>query len=73
VTLHLGGSSVVTEFNLINIIYQVFALIIPVSIIILIIYFVRSTRKKSEQLKKIEQKINDLDKKINSLSANDER
>ncbi|WP_078596544.1 hypothetical protein [Evansella clarkii] len=63
----------VTEFNLIDIIYQVFALIIPVSIIILIIYFVRSTRKKSEQLKKIEQKINDLDKKVNSLSANDER
>jgi uncharacterized protein YoxC len=64
---------VVTEFNLIDIIYQVFALIIPLSIIFLIIYFVRSTKKKSEQLKKIEQKIDDLDRKVHLLSENEKR
>ncbi|UTR10008.1 DUF4083 domain-containing protein [Evansella sp. LMS18] len=63
----------VTEFNLIDIIYQVFALIIPLSIIFLIIYFVRSTKKKSEQLKKIEQKIDDLDRKVHLLSENEKR
>ncbi|MCE7792164.1 hypothetical protein K8O68_06965 [Salipaludibacillus sp. CUR1] len=51
-----------TDF--INIFYQIVALLVPVSIIILIFYIVRLTKKRSEQLRRIEKKIDDLDSKV---------
>ncbi|WP_078592919.1 hypothetical protein [Evansella clarkii] len=57
-----------TDF--IDILYQIVGFLIPVSLIILIFYLIRSTKKRSEQLRRIEKKIDVLESKVNSSSTN---
>jgi preprotein translocase subunit YajC len=49
--------------NMTDVIYQMFAILIPVTLIILIFFFVRSSKKRNEQLKRLEAKIDNLQKK----------
>ncbi|MFD1777206.1 DUF4083 family protein [Fredinandcohnia salidurans] len=43
--------------NIGDIIFQLFALLIPIAIIVAIIIFVRSSKKRKEQLDRIEEKL----------------
>ncbi|RSD28873.1 DUF4083 domain-containing protein [Mesobacillus subterraneus] len=43
--------------NIGDIIFQLFTLLIPFSLIAAIIYFVRSSKKRKEQLDRIEEKL----------------
>lgn len=44
-------------FNIGDIIFQLFALLVPIFFIIIIVFFVRSLRKRKEQLDRIEKKL----------------
>lgn len=44
-------------FNIGDVIFQLFALLIPIVIIVAIIFFVRSSKKRKEQLDRIEEKL----------------
>ena len=46
-----------TLLNLGDIIFQLFAILVPVIFIILIFLFIRSSKKRNERLKRIEEKI----------------
>ncbi|WP_133058605.1 DUF4083 family protein [Halalkalibacter urbisdiaboli] len=41
-------------------IYQIIAILIPISIILLVAWFIRSSIRKSKQLKRMEQKLNEI-------------
>ncbi|WNS76476.1 DUF4083 family protein [Bacillus sp. DTU_2020_1000418_1_SI_GHA_SEK_038] len=43
--------------NIGDIIFQLFALLIPIVIIVGIVFFVRSSKKRKEQLDRIEEKL----------------
>ncbi|MFD2512063.1 DUF4083 family protein [Halalkalibacter alkalisediminis] len=42
-------------------IYQLVAILIPITIIFLVVWFIRSSIRKSKQLKRIEQKLDEID------------
>ncbi|WP_227940256.1 DUF4083 family protein [Alkalihalobacillus deserti] len=42
-------------------IYQIIAILIPISIILLVAWFIRSSISKSKQLKRMEQKLNEIE------------
>jgi uncharacterized protein YoxC len=44
-----------------SVIYQIVAILIPITIILLVVWLIRSSIKKSKQLKRIEQKLNEIE------------
>ncbi|MGN7400873.1 hypothetical protein ACTHO0_13570 [Cytobacillus praedii] len=48
--------------NITDVVYQMFAILIPVALIIMIFFIVRSSKKRNEQLKRLEAKIDNLQK-----------
>ncbi len=49
--------------NTYDVLYQLVAILVPITIIILIVYLVRSTKKRNKHLKNIEAKIDELQRK----------
>lgn len=43
-------------------IYQVVSILIPIAIILLVVWFMRSSIKKSKQLKRMEQKLDEIER-----------
>jgi uncharacterized protein YoxC len=43
--------------NIGDIIFQLFAILVPIFFIVIIVFFVRSSRKRKEQLDRIEEKL----------------
>ncbi len=48
--------------NIGTIIFQLFSILIPVAFIVLIVLFVRSSKKRDERLNRIEEKVDNLKK-----------
>ncbi|WP_368505186.1 hypothetical protein AB3N04_05970 [Alkalihalophilus sp. As8PL] len=42
-------------------IYQIIAILIPISIILLVVWLIRSSIRKNKQLKNIEQKLTEIE------------
>lgn len=53
-----------TGLNVGDIIFQLFTLGVPIFFIVIILLFWRSLRRKKEQLNRIEDKLNSLEKKV---------
>jgi hypothetical protein len=52
-----------TGINIGDILFQLFAIGIPIFVIGILVYFLRSSKRKKAQLDRIEQKLNSLEKK----------
>ena len=60
---NLGGI-MLSGFNLGDVLFQLFSLAFIVLIIVLIVSFFRSNKKRNDQLKRIEQKMDDMNQGI---------
>ena len=50
--------------NLGDIIFQLFAILVPVFFVVLIFLFIRSSKKRNERLNRIEEKIDNLNRAL---------
>ncbi|GGE59740.1 DUF4083 domain-containing protein [Priestia taiwanensis] len=52
-----------TGLNIGDVVFQLIAFLIPITCIGLIVYFIKSSKKRAKQLQRIEEKVNKLSEK----------
>lgn len=61
------------DIEVINALYQIMSFVVVGLIIFLIVFLVRSSKKRNEQLKIIVEKVDHLEKKVQETSGKEER